>query len=425
LDDREHSFAFRARRRGKEAKKLQGDIVMEGKEYAGRRATRRSVFAQFEDNPVFSPQAGDADGSGSGSDSEGGSEGEDGSVDDDELQANGGGAASCDEDGPGGSSSDGRSGSESDGGGAASGGEEDDEMAALEREYESMAAAEVEASAGLRERAAKELRKARAVAAQRRVWQRALEARILLQRALAGAHRLPRGEGHAAVGAVDESLAGGLRGLAGDAAGLLGDLLGLLGALGDQNPALAAGQKRKREPAASPADDAPASERLWAALDESYRGFAPFRDASVDRWHRKTALAAGGGARGLKALNQSVSAQVGMVMADAGRVVERTRLPRRQCAVLCALEEEAKQVSVSALMWLWLRGWMVAGEREGGGCRVFHLRSRNLEMCARAGLAAIKGRPCCLRGHTGRLWGSDRPRPTTRAGPPSTACCAA
>ncbi len=41
-------------------------------------------------------------------------------------------------------------------------------------------------------------------------------------------------------------------------------------------------------------------------------GLAPFRDAALDRWHRKALLAAGGGATrvGLRALDQAISAQV-------------------------------------------------------------------------------------------------------------------
>ena len=47
-------------------------------------------------------------------------------------------------------------------------------------------------------------------------------------------------------------------------------------------------------------------------MDEAYRRFAPYRDSSLDRWHRKTMLMTGSAAlRGnLKALNQSLSAQV-------------------------------------------------------------------------------------------------------------------
>ena len=47
-------------------------------------------------------------------------------------------------------------------------------------------------------------------------------------------------------------------------------------------------------------------------MDEAYQRFAPYRDSSLDRWHRKTMLMTGSAAlRGnLKALNQSLSAQV-------------------------------------------------------------------------------------------------------------------
>ena len=50
----------------------------------------------------------------------------------------------------------------------------------------------------------------------------------------------------------------------------------------------------------------------WQRVDAAYSRLAPYRDASMDRWHRKTMLMTGSGAmRGnLKALNQSLSAQV-------------------------------------------------------------------------------------------------------------------
>lgn len=47
-------------------------------------------------------------------------------------------------------------------------------------------------------------------------------------------------------------------------------------------------------------------------MSAAYQRFAPYRDASMDRWHRKTMLMTGSGAlRGnLRALNQSLSSQV-------------------------------------------------------------------------------------------------------------------
>lgn len=50
----------------------------------------------------------------------------------------------------------------------------------------------------------------------------------------------------------------------------------------------------------------------WARINAAYGRFAPYRDASMDRWHRKTMLMTGTGAmrNNLRALNQSLSSQV-------------------------------------------------------------------------------------------------------------------
>ena len=63
-------------------------------------------------------------------------------------------------------------------------GGEDDETAALEAEFEAAAAADAEAVGALRERAARERSRGRALRNQRAVWEAVLEQRILLQRCL-------------------------------------------------------------------------------------------------------------------------------------------------------------------------------------------------------------------------------------------------
>ncbi len=62
---------------------------------------------------------------------------------------------------------------------------------------------------------------------------------------------------------------------------------------------------------------------LWARLEAAHAGLAPFRDAALDRWHRKALLAAGGGATrgGLRALDQAISTQV---RRDEGTAALRT-----------------------------------------------------------------------------------------------------
>ena len=141
------------------------------------------------------------------------------------------------------------------------------------------------------------------------MWQRGLEARILLQRQLAGANRLPQGAMQAAAAASDPQLDAAYRGLAADASALLDDMLQLLGALAEQNPAIgeaaaAAGVAAPEARGGAGGDAQQAaqqqgqrgSEALWERLDAAYAGVAPFRDASIDRWHRKTALTSGAAA---------------------------------------------------------------------------------------------------------------------------------
>ncbi len=67
----------------------------------------------------------------------------------------------------------------------------DGELAELEREFDAVAAADAAAAGGLAEKAAAEARRGAAAARQRRLWERALEARIRAQKAVLAAHRLP------------------------------------------------------------------------------------------------------------------------------------------------------------------------------------------------------------------------------------------
>lgn len=86
------------------------------------------------------------------------------------------------------------------GAGAASD-EEDD--AALDAEFEQQQAEEDEAMAAVLEHQAKERRKGAAVRSQRKLYDQSLEVRILLQRAVTGANRLPRPDARAAAASSD------------------------------------------------------------------------------------------------------------------------------------------------------------------------------------------------------------------------------
>jgi hypothetical protein len=182
----------------------------------------------------------------------------------------------------------------------------DAEAAALDAELAAVAAAEAAAVEGLRARAASERAKARAVGAQRALWERALEMRIKLQRALAGAARLPSAAAHAALPAAAPDAAAALAALAATAAATAAELNELRTALCARQPGLATVVPAAVTKGLSPTD------ALWARLEAGRASFVPFRDASFDRWHAKASLAGGGAAArpGLTALNQPPSQQV-------------------------------------------------------------------------------------------------------------------
>ena len=91
-------------------------------------------------------------------------------------------------------------------------------------------------------------------------------------------------------------------------------LLELHGALLVNNPAIAAEQPvQPQRPADGSAGTGNAADEAWQALERASAEIAPFRDASLDRWHRKALLSSGSAAlKGqLRLLNQSLSSQVG------------------------------------------------------------------------------------------------------------------
>ncbi|KAF8069648.1 bfr2 [Scenedesmus sp. PABB004] len=235
----------------------------------------------------------------------------------------------------------------------------DAEMEQLEREA---AAAQAEAQQQLvaaAGRGDRDAAKAAGVRAQQRLWGAALELRIRLQKAVAGANVLPRPAARAALVAGDEQVAASYAGLVSSCQATLEQLLHLHHRLAQQHPAAAAalaaapqqpaaGAKRRRGAAALD-DDAGGGEpgegggagafagacgdadAAWAAVEGAIDGLAGFRDAALDKWHRRTVLSSGTaalrGSSGLRALQQSVSAQVGALMRDQRKLVARSQLP--------------------------------------------------------------------------------------------------
>jgi len=198
--------------------------------------------------------------------------------------------------------------------------------------------------------------KAAGVRAQQRLWGSALEMRIRLQKAVNGANRLPRPAAAAAFNASSPAVAAGYKALRAACQDTLEGLLQLHHALAQQHPAaaaaLAAAQASKQQQQQQSAQAAPApgskrsraaagvdqqqqqqedksnssggggvipgscssAESAWCAVEGAIDSLAGFRDASLDKWHRRTVLSSGTaalrGSSGLRALQQSISSQV-------------------------------------------------------------------------------------------------------------------
>ncbi|WPT18191.1 hypothetical protein PSENEW3_00006192 [Picochlorum sp. SENEW3] len=211
----------------------------------------------------------------------------------------------------------------------------DDEADMLEKEIEDVEEAEAQVAEELKDRAAKEYRKALCVKAQKRLWNASLESRIMVQKVVQGAHRLPNQDVHPFIGDADPSLAEEMRAVSIDAERTLDDMCAILDALVEQNTSIQS-SKRKRDATGG------TIEQVWEALDERYKEIAAFRDTSLDRWHRKTMLSGGSASKSsLKVLNQTVSKQVALVMKDSERIAERSRVPLAQYKGLCQLHPPA------------------------------------------------------------------------------------
>lgn len=104
-------------------------------------------------------------------------------------------------------------------------------------------------------------------------------------------------------------------------------LAGIAAASSQDTEAVSSSLKRSRDEFEGEAS----CEAAWKLVEAHDRVFAPFRDSAIDRWHRRTVLSAGSAAlrNNLRALNQSISAQVAAIMRDSSKFIKRTRCAPR------------------------------------------------------------------------------------------------
>ena len=206
--------------------------------------------------------------------------------------------------------------------------------------------------------------KGAAVRRQNEMWEKALQTRIVLQRALNASAKMPTPPYAVALCSADANVTRAMATCAAAARGALDALCSLQAALIDGNPAIAeaaaagsnpaaggegegattpagGGKKRKASSAMAAVSKfgllaAPAPE-VWKSVDSVYERYAAFRDVSIDRWHRKAQVqvgkmsgggGGGGGGGEMRAFNQSVSSQVASAMRIPDRLIRKSQPPR-------------------------------------------------------------------------------------------------
>jgi protein AATF/BFR2 len=206
----------------------------------------------------------------------------------------------------------------------------------LEEEYARLQAQDKSASAAAVTRT-RDAAKAHAVQNQARIWEQALGIRIALQKALTSADRLPGAAAKCSatteVAELEELYERAQHMCSASIVELLVAIDALLGRQEAQEGSLGERQACKRG-----RSDGSSLEALWEDIQITSARLAPLRDASVDRWQRKTLLATGRAAlrSEMRAFNQSLSHQVAAMLRDPSRALDRMqRRPEAAATVLC------------------------------------------------------------------------------------------
>ena len=334
-DEKARGTSVKRERRGKMMKddvgmdddgrlRMRGPIEMEGAEYAGRSASRRD-FARD------APEAASSDEEEASEEEEEENESDvDPYADEDEDAY---AAYDADEAGP-----------------SAKGGKEDDDEnddddfdekgarardllsaategdADLARELQAFRQEE-EQTKKLVDTKAQHIAKGKAVRAQRAVWERALHARIRLQKVMTSAARLPTANACQGLKRAAPDAGEALDVLSRMARKTMRSLTALQTALMGNIGDIKLGERSTVVDVDDALDD------VWAKTDAGYRAYSSYRDSTCDRWYRKSAVSvgkmSGGGSSNLKAFNQSISQQVSSTMRAPTRLIEKSQPPKR------------------------------------------------------------------------------------------------
>ncbi|KAF3963038.1 hypothetical protein CMV_012528 [Castanea mollissima] len=215
----------------------------------------------------------------------------------------------------------------------------DEEMEQLEEEYKNLKHQEIDIFNDLKRHKDEDLLKGQAVKNQKALWDKALELRLLVQKAFSSANRLPQEPVRSSFCNSDEGVNTAYLDLITSSKNTLDSLLELQEALLEKNPSVAESSDGKSERSSKHSEASKNSnvegDEDWSRVSQLHLRIASFRDKSIDKWQRKTEVATGAAAiKGkLHAFNQNISEQVADYMRDPSRMLKQMQLRRSTVSV--------------------------------------------------------------------------------------------
>ncbi|KAL4178619.1 hypothetical protein AMTRI_Chr13g83150 [Amborella trichopoda] len=213
--------------------------------------------------------------------------------------------------------------------------QQDDEMQELQKEYDSIRDQQEDILEILKRNKDDDVLKGQAVKYQKALWDKALEIRILLQKAFSNSNRLPQEPLRSEFCNADEEVDQAYSELVTSTEKTIQCLLDLQEALIERNSSVS--QKSRNGTKEVSCEDATTSDstlqgvdETWSCVQRMHYRIAPFRDSSIDKWQRKTQMTTGAAAfkNKLRAFNQNISQQVSEHMRDPSRMISRMQLTR-------------------------------------------------------------------------------------------------
>lgn len=208
------------------------------------------------------------------------------------------------------------------------------------------------------DKANEEVEKGKAVKNQLALWDRVFEGRIKIQKALVTANQLPQPQTFPEFRRRGgEKFASELKNARKALKALQRSLLELHDQLllqKDDTSSIALGKTGSEELKSDDSQDEEDLRREAAApkrklemaeypalMAKRFAAFQPYRNATLQKWHDKTRLAAGKSSKGFGAFDRSILTQVEQVLTDSDRLVRRTQTQRSEYRILGKMEAAA------------------------------------------------------------------------------------